>query len=274
MAHEDDDLLFINPEILQKLGPRCAFSVIYLTAGDAGRAYAGDNYVQRRENGVRVAYAEMAGVPDHWTQHDIHLGTRTITSFTLNGKIDVRLSFLRLPDGSPDGGGYPQHSHQSILKLSRGEIASIRPVDSSRAYTERQLVDTLTTLARQDEIKRMLTLDYDNVAFGHTYTPGADHSDHGVAGRYFRRAAFAVQGSPRIRVTGYLGYGMSRLPENLGTIRARQKNAIFESYRRGAKCDFAPCPSSPYMNRKYLEWVRREYPLKPRVSSPERSDTR
>ncbi|ROQ81778.1 GlcNAc-PI de-N-acetylase [Streptomyces sp. ADI92-24] len=266
VAHQDDDLLFIDPEIQQSLGPRCAFSTVYLTAGDAGHAYAGDHYVQSREKGVRAAYAEMVGVPNRWTRHDIHVGTRTIASFTLNGSFSVRLSFLRLPDGNPVGTGYPRHAHQSLLRLFRGEIRAIQPVDKSQGYTEQQLIDTLTALARQDGIKRVLTLDYDNTFFGHTYMPGADHSDHGVAGRYLRRVAFALPGVTPIGATGYLGYDMSRLPENLGPILARQKEEIFQSYRVGAGCESRPCPAGHYMGGKYVEWVHREYSLKPRTA--------
>ncbi|WP_329614704.1 PIG-L family deacetylase [Streptomyces brevispora] len=268
VAHEDDDLLFVNPEMQRAMGPQCAFSTVYLTAGDAGRSYTGADYVQEREEGVRAAYAEMAGVPDRWTRHDVHVGTRTIASYTLNGRTGVRLSFLRLPDGNPVGSGYPRHAHQSLLKLFRGEIRDIRPVDGAQSYTEGQLIDSLTALARQDGIRRVLTLDYDNTSFGHTYTPGADHSDHGVAARYFRRVAFGLPDSPRIGVTGYLGYDMSRLPENLGPILTRQKDAIFQSYRRGAGCESKACPPGHYMGGKYLEWVRREYSLKPPTSGP------
>lgn len=266
VAHQDDDLLFINPEIQQSVGPRCTFSTVYLTAGDAGRPYGEGDYVQSREEGVRAAYAEMAGVPDHWTRADLHTAGRTIASYTLNGKTGVRLSFLRLPDGSPDGSGNARYSHQSLLKLFRGEIRTIQPVDGTRSYTERQLVDSLTVLAGRDGIKRILTLDYDNATFGHTYVPSADHSDHGVAARYFRRVAFGLSGGSQGAARGYLGYGVSRLPENLDPVRARQKDAIFQSYRRGAGCESRPCPAGHYMSGKYQEWVRREYSLKPRAA--------
>lgn len=268
VAHEDDDLLFINPEIQQAVGPRCAFSTVYLTAGDAGHPYTGGDYVQSREEGVRAAYAEMAGVPDRWTRSDLHVGGRTIASFTLNGKTGVRLSFLRLPDGNPDGSGNARYAYQSLLKLFRGEIRSIQPVDGTQSYTEQQLIDSLTVLAKRDEIKRIFTLDYDNATFGHTYTPGADHSDHGVAGRYFRRVAFGLPSSVQAEVRGYLGYDMSRLPENLDPNLGRQKDAIFQSYRRGAGCESRKCPAGHYMSGKYQEWVRREYSLKPRAAQP------
>ncbi|WP_250306595.1 ricin-type beta-trefoil lectin domain protein [Streptomyces sp. A 4/2] len=267
VAHEDDDLLFINPEIQQAMGPRCAFSTVYLTAGDAGRRYTGGDYVQSREEGVRAAYAEMAGVPDRWTRNDLRVRGRTIASYVLMGKISVRLSFLRLPDGAPDGSGTAAYSHQSLLKLFRGKIRTLQAVDRTASYTEQQLVDSLTVLAEREGIKRILTLDYDNATFGHTYTPGADNSDHGVAGRYFRRVAFGLPGGTTTEVRGYLGYDMSRLHENLAPIRARQKEAVFQSYRRGAGCESRPCPTR-HISRNYQEWVRREYSLKPRAAKP------
>ncbi|MFF3172541.1 ricin-type beta-trefoil lectin domain protein [Streptomyces sp. NPDC057900] len=268
VAHQDDDLLFVNPVIQREIGPKCAFSTVYLTAGDAGHPYNRGDVVQDREKGVRAAYAEMAGVPDRWTRHDVQAAGHRIASFTLNGEFDVRLSFLRLPDGQPVGIGYPRYGHQSLLKLFRGEIASIRPVDGSPGYTEPHLVAVLTALARQERISRILTLDYDNVDFGHTYWPGADHSDHGVTARYLRRVAFGLPGITRVTATGFLGYDMSRLPEDLGPLLSRQKDAFFQSYRVGEGCMSKSCPAGHYMNGKYLQWTYREYSVKPRVVRP------
>ncbi|MEU9536992.1 RICIN domain-containing protein [Streptomyces sp. NPDC048213] len=196
------------------------------------------------------------------------MGGRTIPSYTLRGKTGVRLSFLRLPDGTPDGGGTATYAHHSLLKLFHGKIRVLQPVDGTSSYTEQQLIDTLTTLAEHDGIKRILTLDYDDAVFGHTYTQGADHSDHGVAGRYFRCVAFRLPGGVTTDVRGHLGYDVSRLPENLSPVQGRQKDTIFQSYRRGAGCESRQCPAGHYMSGKYEQWVRREYSLKPRTAQP------
>lgn len=104
VAHQDDDLLFISPEVQRLIRARCFVGTVYLTAGDAGRPFAGgDSYVRRRERGLRAAYARMAGAANHWFRADLTVRGRDLVSYVLAGRPDVRLVFLRLPDGFPRG---------------------------------------------------------------------------------------------------------------------------------------------------------------------------
>ncbi|WP_041709460.1 PIG-L family deacetylase [Advenella kashmirensis] len=54
VAHEDDDLLFMNPDIFDTIRAGGCIQVVYLTAGERGE---GVGYMSQRENGVRAAYA-------------------------------------------------------------------------------------------------------------------------------------------------------------------------------------------------------------------------
>ncbi|WP_410721392.1 PIG-L family deacetylase, partial [Burkholderia sp. SIMBA_048] len=54
VAHLDDDLLFMNPDIASNVAAGGCVRVVYLTASDAGE---GDTYMLGRERGVRAAYA-------------------------------------------------------------------------------------------------------------------------------------------------------------------------------------------------------------------------
>ena len=58
VAHQDDELLFMNPDLLESLHAGHCVRTVYLTAGDAGKGVA---YASTRDAGMRAVYAEMAG---------------------------------------------------------------------------------------------------------------------------------------------------------------------------------------------------------------------
>ena len=45
-----------------------------------------------------------------------------------------------------DGSGLPQDNNESLLKLWKGAISTIHPVDGTASYTAPNLVSTLTAL--------------------------------------------------------------------------------------------------------------------------------
>ncbi len=67
VAHEDDDLLFLSPDLLHAIQSGRTVRTIIVTAGDAGD---GASYWQSRESGSMAAYAQMSGVANSWTQSD------------------------------------------------------------------------------------------------------------------------------------------------------------------------------------------------------------
>ncbi len=258
VAHQDDDLLFLNPELEQTVRAGCPVSTIFLTAGDDGNDL---NYVTSRENGARAAYAVMAQVPNRWTEHDLTVNDHRLASFTLDGREGVRLTFVRLPDGEPNGNGTPRYGQQSLLKLIRGQIPKIQPVDnaSDRGYPEQELLGTLTSLINRSDAQRILTLDYDNTSFGYDAGGSADHSDHGIGARYFRKAAYQADRQPK--VGPYLGYNMSPLPRNLTPQQTDDKTAVVNEYDRHEGC-YQPdqsCQPQP-LPGDYANWVTKQYP--------------
>ncbi|MFD7085506.1 ricin-type beta-trefoil lectin domain protein [Streptomyces sp. NPDC059918] len=258
MAHQDDDLLFISPEVQRLLRARCFAGTVYLTAGDAGRPFAGgDSYVRRREQGLRAAYARMAGAPNRWFRADLTVRGRDLVSYVLAGRPDVRLVFLRLPDGFPTGVGSPRYARQSLLKLFRGQAATIRPVDGTGPYTEDGLTAALSEVLALRKAERVLTLDYDSSTLGVGPPNPADHSDHEITGRLFRRAAFRSPARPA--VASYVGYGLPLLPPNLTSRQRRDKQAVYEAYAAYTGCLTLPCPSRVALSPTYQKWMEREH---------------
>ncbi|MFD0346121.1 PIG-L family deacetylase [Kitasatospora aburaviensis] len=62
VAHQDDDLLFMNPDLLNSIRSGTKTTTIYVTAGESNRKPA-EPYARNRQVGVQLAYAAMAGVP-------------------------------------------------------------------------------------------------------------------------------------------------------------------------------------------------------------------
>lgn len=258
VAHPDDDLYFVDPEIRKTIHAGCAVATVYLTAGDDGKSpQAARDYVARRENGVRAAYAELAGVPDRWTEESARVNGRSIRSFSLGSgsQSPVKLFFLGLHDGLPHG-----QESESMLKLFLATRKRIQLFQSVEGYTEDQLLRTLSDLARQERAQRILTLDYDNASFAFGLRGKVDHSDHGVGARYFRKVGY-LSGIP---VTSYLGYTMSSLQPNLSPEQVAEKEAAVRLYIAHTDCHSKNgcATTDTYRGPLQLDdsdWVHRQY---------------
>src|SRR6266545_5005977 len=87
VAHQDDELLFMNPDLLESLRAGHCVRTVYLTAGDAGKGMA---YAMTRDLGMRAVYAEMAVAADVWTETQAAFANKSVLISTLQGT-DVSL---------------------------------------------------------------------------------------------------------------------------------------------------------------------------------------
>ncbi|MGA4848535.1 hypothetical protein ACOBQB_20580 [Streptomyces sp. G5(2025)] len=271
VAHQDDDLLFVNPEIAEDFDRGSCLRVVYVTAGDAHLAWAG-GYAVRRERGVQQAYSALAGRPTRagepspWQASPVRVHGRTVHGVRLdNGPLrpDIRLLFLRLPDGGWRDEASRRHS---LLALFQSRIRSLRAVDGSARYTEAALVATLTALVERFRPHTVRTLDYANTALKSSGEEWADHNDHAVTARYLRLAALRArpEGGPPPRLTGHEGYGNAVRPPNLDAARAARKAALFGHYyvhdeRRAISCPGQHCAPTRKVAAQYARWLERSY---------------
>ncbi|MFI6472928.1 PIG-L family deacetylase [Streptomyces sp. NPDC050516] len=257
VAHEDDDLLFMSPDLLNDWARGACLDIVYLTAGDAGST--GTWYTERREVGVGRAYALMAGVPNDWRRQDRKHAGRTVRAFALRvpaGRPRVRVTFLRLPDGLHDGSGTRLQVGQSLLKLELGRIRRITTMDRSARYDVKELTAMLSWLVADSHAKVVRTLDYRNVDRGSG--PKSDHSDHEVAARLVKKAAASVPG-PKPFVVGYRGYSINALPPNLALQPARRKESVFRRYLSTTLCTRACADYTGPLWSSYRHWMVRQY---------------
>jgi LmbE family N-acetylglucosaminyl deacetylase len=226
VAHQDDDLLFINPDITHDIQRHDCVRTVYVTAGDDGR---GTDYLLSREAGSEAAYDIMLGAAGPWTYHNLLLSSgATVTTASPDGNTDISLIFLRLPDGNLDGSGFPDTKNESIAKLEAGAIASITTVDGREKYTSAQLTATLEALIQYYAPGQLNTQSSD------AGLDVADHSDHLTVSTYATLAAtlYANQIHPKkpIHLEYFMGYPIRGMISNLSSTDTAEKAAAFFAY--------------------------------------------
>ena len=255
VAHEDDDLIFISPDLLHAIQAGATVRTVYVTAGDDGMSAS---YWMSREAGLRAAYALMAGAANSWTQSDAGVPGHPIPLFTLSGKPNISLAHMRLPDGNLDGSGFPSTGNESLQQLWQGTIATIDAVDGSSSYTQTSLIATLARLMTGVQPTKIYTQD-----FVGTFGDG-DHSDHHTTA-YLTQAA-AQQYTAAHTVTGYEGYGTSSLRVNVSGADLTTKQNAFYAY---GKDDSQVCSSkSSCSGTDYAAWLQRQYTVSPAGAPP------
>jgi len=246
VAHADDDLLFLSPDLLHAIEASRNVRTVFLTAGDSG---ADANYWGHREAGVRAAYAQMSGVANAWTHTDAGIAGHPIPVFTLSEYPSVSLAFMRLPDGNVNGSGFPSTNYETLEKLWTGKIATIDAIDGSSSYSKATLTSTLTSLMSSFQPDQINTQDY----LG-TYGDG-DHSDHHSVA-YLVQAAAQQYTIPH-DFTGYEAYSTFLFPANVTGADLTAKQNAFYVYGQD---DILLCNNlSSCANTDYALWLQRQY---------------
>jgi LmbE family N-acetylglucosaminyl deacetylase len=210
VAHEDDDLLFLNPAVSADIAAGRCVVTLFVTAGDAGRTRS---YWLDRERGAMAAYARMANAADQWSQDTLVAAGHLITRRTLlNSR--VQLLFLRLPDNA--------HKDVNLPRLWLGEIPAVQPLDSPDRYTRAGLIATLTAVMDAYQPQDVRTLDFTG-AYG-----DGDHADHHTVG-YLTATAQEAYRTPH-QMSGYMGYEVADQPENLSEDVRNEKLSYFLAY--------------------------------------------
>lgn len=218
VAHPDDDLLFMSPDLVHDLRAGRRVTTVFLTAGDAGGP---TNYVLARERGIQAAYAVMAGLPDDWQTSQILIEGHRILTRTLVAAPHVSVDFLRLPDGGPGhGDGYPSHGYQSLPRLLDARMPSITTVDDSATYTLDSLVASLARIMSDIQPAVLRTQDL--------LADSDDHPDHIATAKLACAAHHACPGTRTL--LSYADYRAAQLPANVGLADAVATQLAINAY--------------------------------------------
>ncbi|HQR26551.1 MAG TPA: PKD domain-containing protein [Nocardioides sp.] len=252
VAHEDDDLIFVNPDIITDIRSGRCVRTLFVTAGDAGNPYPDSLY---RENAPEASYAQMAGVANNWTATDDGVPGRNITVLRLVGAPNVSIAFMRIPDGFPSGSGSSAYSGQSLLKLWNGSIPSITTVDGQETYTRSGLISAIAAMMNDFQPSTIRTQDYVSAV------TDADHSDHLITGRFAQSANSSYLTAHSL--IAYQGYPTQSRPENVSGSALTSKQAALQ-----AASEFDPGAYDPWV----ATMVRRCYTLDTTVTGPSGSN--
>jgi len=248
VAHPDDDLLFLSPDLIQHIKDGECVRTVFVTAADDNN---NATYWSAREDGVRSAYATMAQAKNVWRTRDIELNDHTIKLSTLAGKPNISLMFMRLPDGNSDGSGFKNDMYQSLQKLWQGKQPDIRTVDGADTYTKETITTTLTAIMEDFEAREIHTQDF----VGH-YNDG-DHSDHHTIA-YLTQLASRNYKAPHTLI-GYEDYTTFKKLPNVAGDNYALKYQIFSVY---AGHDRAICDDTIVCRQEitsFKDWAAREY---------------
>jgi LmbE family N-acetylglucosaminyl deacetylase len=251
VAHQDDDILFMNPDIASAIKAGDCVRTVYLTAGDAG---ADETYWRSREQGAKAAYDYMDGTgSDIWKDRDVRLPDDTLLTIAEpTDRSNITLIFLRLPDGR-SGRGFAATGYQSLLKLDNVDIDQIISVDGRSAYSAAQLEAALVSLMGVYQPTEIWTLPPTPITHGYV-----DHSDHMAVGRFVQRAAAIYDPSAAVPLKRYITYATHAMQQNVFGPALEEKEVTFLAYARfdGSVCQTpAQCDGdgaySTYLTRQY-----------------------
>jgi LmbE family N-acetylglucosaminyl deacetylase len=257
VAHEDDDLFFMNPDIERAIASGAPTVTVYLTAGQmTGDGPTPQVRARNRQRGVQNAYAAMAGVLDsddssqaEWHGAPWSVGGRVVERYTLRARSNVQLVFLNLADGTladlhagrPRGTIVPaeQHNVTTRQQYSRSDVVTVL-----RAIMEALRPTVLRSQDPDPDRRRQ-------------FRP--DHTDH-VAAAQFSREAAAGYNSPYYEVS-YRNYNIIDAPPNLGIDAVRRKVDFLRQYARyddrvRALMTSHRSDESGWAARMYRRWCR------------------
>jgi LmbE family N-acetylglucosaminyl deacetylase len=249
VAHPDDDLYFMNPEVMRDITLGRALVSVYLTCGEAdgvngpiaqGRVQAPVSwaaYAAARQEGLRRAYGEMAlGDPGtDWTRRLLTLsGGKSVELDIMTGRPEIRLAFFNLPEAHDTN---PKYRGKSLTTLWRGicRAQPVIPVEDGLvgpgpSYTRAQLITALAELMTvfTPAVVRTTNPDPQHLPTSRTMI---DHPDHGAAALFVFAAVEAHRAAGYVfQAESYIGYDSTYWPEDLDPQQYAQKAGIVETY--------------------------------------------
>lgn len=250
VAHQDDDLLFMNPDTLTDIKSGNCVRTIYITAGDAGNNKL---YWLKREQGSEAAYSYMLHFDSIWINRIVKLSNNEfITVANPRGNTKVSLIFFHLPDGNLRGQGFSNNNYESLARLAAGKVSVLNSVDKQSYYTSTQLTAALTSLMNTYHPAEIRTqADYVSHVF-------PDHSDHITVGHYTENAYQQYTGKDTAIVNFYIGYPIRTFPANETGPDYINKLITFLAY---AKSDSSVCQSQQQCEQSstYGAYLKRQY---------------
>jgi LmbE family N-acetylglucosaminyl deacetylase len=222
IAHPDDDLLFMNPDIASDIQANKQTWMLYLTAGNTTTGSGGYVYADQRIVGLRAAYARAAKVANNWDFSYLVLPSgRFLVTNTLHDKPTVRLiwTFINAAHGGdPDG---------DLKRMWDTPAFVAHPIDGRASFTKATLISIIKEIIDQvvvgpNDFIRVLDV------WGKQLN---DHIDHQHAGLFSASANVNASGKVIKRMDSYFGYAATTMPATNVGYWLTEKTDIWSAYR-------------------------------------------
>ncbi|WP_328929630.1 PIG-L family deacetylase [Streptomyces sp. NBC_00190] len=252
VAHPDDDLFFMNPDLSRSISTGVKVTTVYLTSGEAdGRNEAHSPhledpagpadraaYAEARQNGIRAAYAEMATGErtSVWQRTSVPTaGGGSAEVDVLVARPEVNLVWMQLREARSISGDNPD----SLRGLWDGRVPALgaqltsgTPVKPWFSYTKDQAVEAIASVFA---MYRPTTIRTQDPTPGRTQGGGVflDHQDHIYGARFVQAAAeryAKTTDRPHFSVQNYVSYPNSSLPPTLDPQAAAEKLGYLKTY--------------------------------------------
>ena len=276
VAHQDDDFLFMNPDVQNQISEGLQTVAVYMTAGEStGNA---PDYCQitpcpgrlalDRQRGIRAAYAQMDGLsPDftggyesYWTsvlwRPD---GVHWVERYTLWWDPRIQLIFMNLHD-QPDP---PIYSLTNLLYDPTFVAPMVVPDGSALAsipssqltYNHAGVVAVLNKIIAnyRPAIVRKLDPEPFQIIVNGNYIVSFDNADHTAAAQFANAVLQGYHGPNGTKLwslINYKAYSNSDYPPNLGVADVASKTATALTYQ--------PYDDN-YQHADYTAWYQATY---------------
>ncbi|APR76751.1 Hypothetical protein A7982_02098 [Minicystis rosea] len=236
VAHNDDDLIFMDPILSHALDAGTCLRAVYVAGGFRN----GDRFAER-ERGDEESYAFLANVSNTWDQSTSTFAGKAVLTKALHDKPNVTVAYLRaMPDWQTGDSG------PSLMNLWEGTEPSLASyVSPGASYTKVELTATLAAIMSDFNPTEIHTLNPDTLACSGASSYCSEHPDHIYTARFAREAASSVWPSGAAAppmVHYHQTYTTSQRAVNIGSFDLYRKIEALTRYFQGE----AGPPNPPY----------------------------
>lgn len=245
VAHHDDDLLFLTPDLINDLANpdvcvRTLFLVgsYYSRGGDAPHPTDTDKaaYMESRELGDRLAYQAAAGIPGDWQHAPYSAAGVQATTWSLGGRVST--VELRIPDATASNDAGTMFKGQLWALYADNQEAWPLPGTDAPAQQRLNREQMLAFIQGVIDEFQPTVINTEDSSADHQKSALADqsgasyfHPDH-VATTRLLMGALNRRGGNWPRVTFYRDYLAREAEANLDAASASRKEQIFGVYCR------------------------------------------
>ena len=271
VAHQDDDILFMNPDLQDAIlkafaDPMSTVTTIYMTCGCVGQD-PNLSETLAREAGIMRAYAYMALKEENaaWTDDKKWgLSYREFVAYP-----NIRMFFMRLPAQREQGGHPAVPNDLGTLWFGK---TTLSPVDQSAPpYTRDSLIQKLGFLIQTATSTSVAMLDPTSSNFATAFThpksvvcpadcrhpvgPNCDyfydHHDHYYSAQFVLEACVPLD--PNLQVSAYRTYNIMNEAENVPAPQGGKKFDAAKIYADTTK-GLNVCRNAYWVRRQYRRW--------------------